>query len=390
MHLLEKYRRMLHDRGEWGELATFVPNKREPVYNWLYYKEGFSRELVFKLLELFDAKKDQTVLDPFCGSGTVLLASKQLGLRAIGYDVLPITLLASYAKTRNYDIEKLRKAAEILMKERFEKPVIREIPPIVKKAFSKYALDDVLFFKEKISSMEEDMQYFLLIALVRAAMMVSYAWKDGAVIKTRKKHSPPLRFMLQRTISRMLKELEQIKLSQSEIIVEQCDARRMNLPENSVDIIITSPPYLNNIDYTKVYAIENFIVSRARLVAKPAVRSQAQANAYIGLDEEYDYLVTDIEPLQLPQSAKPYFTDMNIVLEQMHRMCRRGAKVAIIVGNGFVEEQIVDVDIMLAYLAEKLGFAVKNVFVLNKRFALTNRTEKKGVLRESLIILEKR
>jgi hypothetical protein len=37
------------DKPEWGMGATFVPNKRSPVYNWFYYKEGFWRGMVFIL-----------------------------------------------------------------------------------------------------------------------------------------------------------------------------------------------------------------------------------------------------------------------------------------------------------------------------------------------------
>jgi hypothetical protein len=55
------------------ELATFTPNKRLPVYNWFYYKEGFSRELVMMLLERHlhqnssstSTKESVSVLDPF-------------------------------------------------------------------------------------------------------------------------------------------------------------------------------------------------------------------------------------------------------------------------------------------------------------------------------------
>jgi hypothetical protein len=49
----------------------------------------------------------------------------------------------------------------------------------------------------------------------------------------------------------------------------------------------------------------------------------------------------------------------------------------------------VESDIIMAYLASMIGFEVRKILVLNKRFALEDRTVKKGVLRESLIILEK-
>jgi DNA modification methylase len=377
---LGKFRKMLIEQKDWEELATFVPNKKLPVYNWFYYKEGFAADLVFKLIEKFAVRKDTVVLDPFCGSGTTLLACKHLGLQSIGYDVLPVSVFASYVKTRNYYTDKLRLAGHELFKAKFQKYRV-DAPPIMYRAFSKYALDDIIFFKRRISEIEdEDIRYFFLLGLVKAALAVSYAWKDGAVIKIKKKHSPPLRLMLNRTLKKMIKDLEKFKAQRAGVVVEQCDARIMNTGDESVDCIITSPPYLNQIDYTKVYAIENFIISSTRLAAQPAVRS------YIGLKGEYDYLISDVE---LPLSAKAYFTDMNAVLEEMYRVCKHGADVAIVVGNGFVEGQIVDSDLILAHMAEKCGFDVKSIFVLNERYALVNRTEKKGILRESLIILKK-
>jgi DNA modification methylase len=352
-----------------------------PIYNWFYYKEGFAAELVTKLADMLKIKKDSLVLDPFCGSGTTLLACKHLGLPAIGYDVLPISVFASYVKTRDYDIDKLETDSQWLLNQKFEKPKREEGPPIMFRAFSKYALDDIFFFKRKIIELpSEESKCFFLLALARAAIAVSYAWKDGAVIKIKKKHSPPLRFMLKRTIKRMISDLRKQESGSATIEVKQCDARKMNMQDDVVDVIITSPPYLNNIDYTKVYAIENFIISGLHIGKHPAVRS------YIGLKAEYDELI-DID---LPLQAKTYFTDMNTVIEEMFRVCKKSAKVAMVVGNGFVEGQIIDSDLLLAWMAEQCGFTVQKILVLNKRFALVNRTEKKGVLRESLIILEKK
>ena len=57
----------IRERLDMGNMATFIPNKHLPVYHWLYFKEGFSRERVFLLLERFSPN---WVLDPFCGAGT--------------------------------------------------------------------------------------------------------------------------------------------------------------------------------------------------------------------------------------------------------------------------------------------------------------------------------
>jgi len=378
--------------------ATFVPNKQLPVYNWFYYKEGFSRDLVFSLISQFGIEKGAVVLDPFCGSGTTLLACRQKGVSSIGLDVLPISVFSARVKTTDYDAEELKEAAKHLLKTKFRK-IGYEYPSFIKRFFSKYALEDISVFRHAVMEIEsKKLRDFFMLALLNAAMKCSYAWKDGGVLKIRKKPAPPLRVMLRRVIYNMIRDLEhfwRIEDSQKfqnavhfenletqpcESMVEQCDARRMKIDNESVDAVITSPPYLNNIDYTKVYEIEQFILHQHE---EPGVRS------YIGLGKE---LENDILPeLDMPPAAVAYFTDMKEVLQEMFRVMKPGSSAAIVVGNAYfpVIEKLIDSDMVLAYLAKNIGFSVSDIIVLNERFALENRTEKKGILRESMIFLKK-
>lgn len=142
------------------------------------------------------------------------------------------------------------------------------------------------------------------------------------------------------------------------------DARKLKLKDNSVDGVITSPPYLNQIDYTKVYGIENWFVGRPR----PPVRS------YLGLGKE--------NPLQA------YLADMEQVLGELYRVCRPGASVGLVVGDAFLEKPV-EIDLKLSNLAREIGFIPKEILVLNKRAALRARTIKVGLLRESLVVLKK-
>jgi len=366
------------EKLDWGKLATFVPNKKIPVYNWFYYKEGFARELVMQFINEFNINEKTTVLDPFCGSGNTLLACKELGINAIGFDVLPISVFASRVKTRNYDLIELRRAADKLFEKRFQRPEIINVPSIMKRAFSRYALEDIIFFKEQLRETEnnEAAHDLLLLALINAAMKVSWAWKDGGIIKIKKHPAPPLRKLYRRIISRMIKDLKSFRSKPCRIEVDHGDARRIALPSESIDAVITSPPYLNNIDYTKVYEIENWFLEDADM---PAIRS------YIGLGKEEKFL----EELNLPPQAQAYFKDMNIVIEELARVCRDGANVAIIVGNAWLADKVIESDMILAELVEKSDFKVEKIMILNKRAALRNRTEKTGVLRESAVISQK-
>jgi DNA modification methylase len=387
MHLKERVKEIVKERLEWGPLATFIPNKKEPVYNWFYYKEGFSSELVLKLAEKFGLKHGDTVLDPFCGVGTTLLACKQLGINSVGFDVHPVAVFAAKVKTRDYDPEKIKEAVKSLLKIKFQQPDIGTRNPLVKRAFNRHSLEDVVFFRNEIMAMDDaKIRDFCILALMNVAMRCSYAWKDGAVIKIKKHPVPPLRKLLKRQLYRMTKDVSKCKKTDAKCEADFGDARRMDLENGTIDAVITSPPYLNKIEYTRVYSIEEELFFQKQ--AKPGLRS------YIGLENEKmlqaeEKLKNIIDVAALPLSAVAYFSDMYEVVKELYRVCKTGAKLGIVVGNGCFPAGVVDSDVILSEIAENAGFEANEVLVLNKRWCTKNRVEKVGIARESLIIWER-
>ena len=372
----EEFRRQLthkvEEKLEWKDLATFVPNKPLPIYNWFYYKEGFAKELVEKLIEMFGLKEGDTVLDPFSGSGTTLLACKQNNINSVGLDVLPTAVFVSMVKTADYDPGKLREEAKVLFRRKFVK-LNWEFPKIMRSMINKYALDDIAFFSSSIDGLPN--KDFFTLALLNASIKVSWAWKDGGVIKIKKHPTPPLRKLFQRTVYRMIKDVEESLPSAASVAVLQQDARTMSLPDQSVDAIITSPPYLNNIDYTKLYAIEDFFMKMRRV---PTLRS------FIGVRDSQEHIDAGSASV-----AGVYFDDMKAMLTESYRVCKPGAHAAIVIGNAYLGREV-ESDFIVAHLAGEIGFEVEKIYILNKRFALENRTTKVGTLRESLIILKKK
>ena len=92
---------------------------------------------------------------------------------------------------------------------------------------------------------------------------------------------------------------------------------------------------------------------------------------------------------ELSSIAKAYFKDMNEVLKECYRVLKKGGKAAIIVGNGCFSSGVIESDMLLTELAENLGFKTENIRVLNKRMCMKERTKKVGIMRESLLTLEK-
>jgi len=185
-------------RLDLGPLATFLPNRRIPVYNWYYYKEAYSRDIVFFLIDHFGLKAGDIVLDPFCGTGTTLLACREKEIASIGSDVSEVAVFASRVKTREYDIEKLRAEIRNLFKDKFVATKVKIDSGVVMRSFSKYALESIIFFRDKIAKVEDEKaRDFMMLALMVSAMEISSVKKTGRSLRAQKNVSaPPLKFLL--------------------------------------------------------------------------------------------------------------------------------------------------------------------------------------------------
>ncbi len=375
---------LLQSAPELGQLVTFLPNRIEPIHNWYWYKEGYSKQLVDWLIGRFELQPGQTVLDPFVGVGTTCLACKQREIESIGFDVSPLCVFVSKVKTADYDIPALEQAVRVALKWKFERP--RELPSdkYFKRAFSKWALEDIIFYRNKIFELEDEQtRNYMLLALIDAATKASWTVKDGALVKIDKRHKPPVRPLFQQKIRRMLRELRPAGLKPVPAVIELGDARDMKLGEESVDAVITSPPYLNKIEYTKIYKLELSLFFEEPIT---------KLRAYIGGTAEADIAklgltLTDFD--QLPPVAQTYFYDLALSLREMHRVCKSGANVAIVIGGGCFPDRVVDTDTAVAELAGQIGFDVKKILVARTSCCTRAATVKVGQMRESVILLKK-
>lgn len=371
----------LTHRLDLGLLATFIPNKRLPVYNWYYYREGYSRDLVFLLIDRFGLKKGDTVLDPFCGTGTTLLALSEKGINAIGADVSPIAVLASRVKTRRYDTGKLRHEIRNFFRIKFTPPEVKIDSGVVKRSFSKYALESIIFFRDGIAKIEDEKtRDFMMLGLMVSALDISSVKKTGASIRAeRKKSAPPLKFLLKRRLKRMAKDVQKIKETESKADVSFSSALSLDIEDSSVDAIITSPPYLNKTEYALIYPIEQVLFFGE--TGRPQIR------AVIGEKETEEDVFRG--KYRLPKEALGYFKDMGLALSEMYRVLKKGGRAAIIIGGGCFPDTVVESDVLLAELGERSGFKVREIVVLNERWCMRERTTRVGKMRESTIIFEK-
>lgn len=370
---------IMEPRPDFAKLVTFVPNKKVPIHNWFHFKEGFSRDFVVKMFEIFGIKEGMKVLDPFCGSGTTLLVAKEMGIDAYGVDASPLAVFVSQVKVADYDVEELKAVSERIFSKGFRKCDIGNVSWLTKAAFSKPALEDIAFFKEEVRRVEDlKVRNFFTLALMNSANKVSYAIKDGSYIRIRKKPHPPLRKVFKATVRRMIRDLQRTSYKGSRIDTCLGDARDLSfLPDKEFDSVVTSPPYLNKIEYTKVYRIEYELFF-------PQVKVDA-LRSYIGMN--VNVRGDPFPELRLPPAAKAYLLDVERSLEEMKRVLKDGARVAMVVAEGAFPDRIVPCDVLVAELAKRKGFEVEKIIVAARRVVTRDRTIKIGRARESILLM---
>lgn len=375
---------VFRERLDLGDLVTFVPNKDKPIHNWFHFKEGFSRDLVAILLNKHrDKWGDIIVLDPFTGVGTTPLTCRELGIKSVGIEVNPLFHFIAKAKTNIYDADELEDWIKWIGRQRYRKVDISGLPPIVKRAFNIHNLRDIIFLKNIIMELEEEkIRDFLLMGLINASSKVTYAYKDGAVIKFVHKPTPPFRKFYIRILKKMVRDIRQINLHDVPTDIYLGDARKMDMIEDeSVDVVITSPPYLNKIEYTKVYEIETQLFLGEKKVIP--------LRSYIGLLTRKKYPELPIDTSNLPLSAQAYFYDLWQVIKELYRVMKKRGEAYLVVAEGLYRDRKVPVDELLAEIALAEGFSDVEIWIVKKRIVTIDRTIKLGVARESILRMYK-
>ena len=403
-----KYNELLVKRPDYKDLVTFAENKTESVYNWFYYKEGFSKDLVWNLLKELEIPKG-LILDPFCGTGTTLLAAKQAGYDAVGFDILPLGVFVSNTKLADgYDMDLLQKSIVELTSQKFGPARLKWVDPgfiDIRKAFSSYARNDIMFYKEKIIGVEDEkIRNFLFLGLLSIVSEASNTKKDGGVIKiVKKRHLPPVRYLLKNRLKKMFKDLKRTQspsVASGHAEAHVGDARDIPLEPETVDACITSPPYLNYIDYTKLYGLElSLLLGSTRELLelrKSSLRSHVGAEykkRAAARSEKLDKTLEELREISVsnrfPQVLEGYFEDMYLSMESTYKALKKGGTAAYVVGNTCLPELTVDVDLILAELGEHIGYTPKEVLVANARWCDVAGIRKERPVRESIVVLKK-
>ena len=206
----------------------------------------------------------QTVLDPFCGSGTVLVEARRLGRRGLGYDVNPLSRELSWLKTLAPDddwllalsAEAARVAAHADERRKRKAGATQRYGEADRAQFAAHVLLELDGLRDGIQNAENpELRRALFLVLSALLTKVSQRSGDSVTHATEKRVAPgfPSRFFVKKS-SELCRQLAQYRQSlASKAPPAACtlgDARKLpGLAAHSVSLVVTSPPYPGVYDY---------------------------------------------------------------------------------------------------------------------------------------------
>ena len=395
------------DRGAFRDPA-FMANRETPVHRWVPWIAGFSRQFVQDALTRH-LPGPGVVLDPFAGVGTTLVEADLAGHAAVGFEINPYAAFAARAKLGAHRLESARlgaAAAEFVMFMDESERTGRAPKALAPGAFrtrapfySPAVERKVLLTFDFMESLETSVATFFRLAF--AATMVGYSNYSYEPSLGRKASVGRPDVEDDDVAGAIAAKLHQMAedaawYGRERANPERYDGRVLEksffkgysaLEEGSVDLLVTSPPYLNNYHYNRntrphLYWL-GFCASPSDMKRLEALNfgtywQNARDEAHVDLDPSIDTgeikEAIDAVRQRNPEKgvyggngwanyAARYFNDCAHFLDGAARCLRPGATALVVIGNSILQGVPIPTDRFLASIAASRGFCVAGIHV---------------------------
>lgn len=413
------------------------------VHGWYRFVLSFPPHLVQDYLGRFGVDPSRTVLDPFCGTGTSLVECKKRGIASLGIESNPMAHFASAVKVDwSADCAQLSayadkvgaSAGKTLKRQGMGEcsglplfavngakwPPLRSLPPeqsrlLLKDSISPLPLHRTLVLLNAIDRCGTPQQRrYGRLALANALVHAIGNLKFGPEVGVgKRKEDAPVLEAWRSNIHRIAHDLE-MNTARREVPAKviKADSRSVGdlLKPQSIDAVITSPPYPNEKDYTRTTRLESVILGlipnkqELRALKQDLVRSNTRGvyksdkdDLEIANNEEIQEIASAIERRRVelgktsgferlyPRVTQLYFGGMLRHLASLRKALKPGAKLAYVVGDQASYLRVmIRTGKLLANLAQSLNYRVMGIDLFRTRLSTVTGEQ----LREEVVLLE--
>jgi len=227
-------------------------------------------------------QKEETILDPFCGIGTVLLEADLLGRKCIGFDLNPYAVTISKAK---FDRRPITEHIDFINSIDFDEEVnLDNIPAFVKEYYHEKTLKEILILRDECLKHNNYFVLGCLLGIAHGHRDIHLSIRTGYIIPYIPKPKPKVVYKnVKKNILKKIKLMYKTTFpltTKGEILY--ADARNMPLKDNSIDVVISSPPYYDTLDYIQSnflrLALLNIDMENQRIIGKNLIK---ETNTYL-------------------------------------------------------------------------------------------------------------
>ena len=397
-------------------------NTKTYTHGFHTYPAMFIPQVARKLLLEFSHPGD-TVADIFCGSGTTLVEAMMLQRNAIGIELNPLACLVTRAKTTPIEPELLVKAYQQITDHYAKNPVQPIAFPKVSNMdywFSPEAMGELNALKQAIVNTENQALIdFFYVAFSEIVRKISYT-KNGEFKLVRDKNKvangvdldtiSAFGEVAQNNIAAMRSFCLDSSPNVNVRIIHGDSTQNLDLPDESVDFILTSPPYgdsRSTVAYGQFSRLSaqwlDMLPQDKKDIDRTLLGGNKNGNLNAAINMHSDVLKQSLQLIAEQDEARArevasFYQDLHCAFERASRLLKPDKYFIIVIGNRTVKGINLKSDLIIADLCQALGFTTHGILyrnIPNKRMPMENSpTNVRGVKaktmhRESIVIMKK-
>lgn len=391
-----------------ANIGSAKDNANSAVHNWYKFTAGFSYKLVDLIVDEM-GEKPSVIFEPFAGCGTTLVAAQKRKILSVGNESQQLMCNIINAKL-NWDIDCYRcqeykkSIHDYVADNILSDNVLGKCHDLLKSLYDKTTLKTLYLIRDAIRLINnEKYELFLNLALSQTLhksalhpIAVPYIVRSKNIV-----NSGDAWGKFSSIVDQMLIDLETMPHHQRYARVYKADSRKMNshIEESSCDLCITSPPYLNNLDYGEVSKVHTHFfgltkdwhditeIVRKELVTGATTHYRdcdfdmkkfqdsefATANKALMKELEQRYLY--LQKYSSERHGKKsfhilmmhYFEDMYNVLKEMRRVLKPNSRAYLILGDSAPYGAYIPTTLFLGDIAMSIGFSEYRIDKIRSR-----------------------